>query len=818
MRTNKKSFVTLARVAKEDTPPRISSIVTAVIIATLLGTGFPSMLGTAMQFEVEAVSLFLTSFFASLVFSYVYYLNNKKLSILLLAGTPLLVLLIFLGNVFLIREGSSSLLDAIKNYAIYNLPGTYSRTYKGVAAVTTTLEVIGLIPISITSYLLMKRKFIWIASILYAPYFGLAVANIAYPPASYSVIIAIMGALLLLTSIAASKKQRTKGDKFLLIMTLPVLIATIILGSIFPMNKYDKDTLAVDALNGIKILAIRANESSGGRFNKLINYAIYGRHNAEAEDGSHVILCASLTDLSRTGPWNPPYYRIFNASKAQNFGYTDDDLYYGGNYMYYKLNSMDVYEDNNWIAMSIPMNPYSANNLPEAGQAQYTVTIATLVLNEIDVVPLYSDNLYINGSDITPVNTSLYNSSEAATNTFFCSPVPPRTGNIYSDEYLNEYVYDTCIYVPDSTEEALIRSGVLPDWYMDAYNGTSSMSDADKVRAVTDYVRNLHRYDSNTPYPPEDTDFVVWFITEADSGICVHYASASVILLRMLGIPARYVEGYNNSQSTPNNVATIYSTDAHSWFEFFDPQFGWIMGDSTPGNELAASHFNIDAIAEVYPQTEYDVFSTNPLISQDEDVQVTTTEETASSSEVTTTSEALDATNSSEHFEENEEIAESSVAITTPSSVEVDSSTLQTSTASNEPKKDKKDTSKVNIGEQIKATALKAFHYFAPLLTVIGLVVVTRLGYITSWKIRFSNKDRKERAKEYYRYYKFVYSLISAKLPSAGEEIAAKAAFSNEKISAEDIKFMTSECSQGINKYLSALPAYKKILWRLFLV
>ena len=43
---------------------------------------------------------------------------------------------------------------------------------------------------------------------------------------------------------------------------------------------------------------------------------------------------------------------------------------------------------------------------------------------------------------------------------------------------------------------------------------------------------------------PEGADFATWFLQEAKSGYCVHFATTGTVLLRALGIPARYAEGY----------------------------------------------------------------------------------------------------------------------------------------------------------------------------------------------------------------------------------------------------------------------------------
>ena len=98
---------------------------------------------------------------------------------------------------------------------------------------------------------------------------------------------------------------------------------------------------------------------------------------------------------------------------------------------------------------------------------------------------------------------------------------------------------------------------------------------------VSALVRNSASYDLNTPAMPENAeDFALWFLKESDTGYCVHYASATAVLLRAAGIPARYVSGYlvKTQADKPVNVR---HKDAHAWVEYYIPGVGWMMLEST---------------------------------------------------------------------------------------------------------------------------------------------------------------------------------------------------------------------------------------------
>src|SRR5438477_587036 len=65
-------------------------------------------------------------------------------------------------------------------------------------------------------------------------------------------------------------------------------------------------------------------------------------------------------------------------------------------------------------------------------------------------------------------------------------------------------------------------------------------------------------------------------------GYCNYYASAEVIMLRSLGIPARLAVGFNQGQvDTSTNTFHILEQNAHAWPEVFFPNYGWVEFEPT---------------------------------------------------------------------------------------------------------------------------------------------------------------------------------------------------------------------------------------------
>ena len=111
-------------------------------------------------------------------------------------------------------------------------------------------------------------------------------------------------------------------------------------------------------------------------------------------------------------------------------------------------------------------------------------------------------------------------------------------------------------------------------------------STAETADAIAAYVRNSAKYDLDPSRMPRDaTDFVRWFLKDAERGYCVHFASAATVLLRAAGVPARYVTGYMVTAEHGQTV-TVTGKNAHAWAEYYDESRNiWVVLEATPPEE-----------------------------------------------------------------------------------------------------------------------------------------------------------------------------------------------------------------------------------------
>lgn len=114
---------------------------------------------------------------------------------------------------------------------------------------------------------------------------------------------------------------------------------------------------------------------------------------------------------------------------------------------------------------------------------------------------------------------------------------------------------------------------------------TTERSATEKADAIARYVRSSAVYDLNPGRMPSgEEDFAIWFLKKQDKGYCVHFASATAVLLRAAGVHARYVTGYM-AEGIAGQTVTVTDAQAHAWVEYYEPRLDvWIPLESTPAS------------------------------------------------------------------------------------------------------------------------------------------------------------------------------------------------------------------------------------------
>jgi transglutaminase-like putative cysteine protease len=194
---------------------------------------------------------------------------------------------------------------------------------------------------------------------------------------------------------------------------------------------------------------------------------------------------------------------------------------------------------------------------------------------------------------------------------FFGTPLP---GRLFRRSYLTEdktgslanpfhnfaaMRYDAVSQLPEVPPEALRDS---PQTYPETLRNTylqlpeidpriaalaktitaRALNPYDQARAVESYLRGNYGYTLDlSGTPPADP--LSYFLFQKRAGHCEYFAAAMTVMMRSLGVPARYVNGFLSGEY--NDVGGDYivrASDAHSWVEVFFPRYDWITFDPTP--------------------------------------------------------------------------------------------------------------------------------------------------------------------------------------------------------------------------------------------
>lgn len=136
-----------------------------------------------------------------------------------------------------------------------------------------------------------------------------------------------------------------------------------------------------------------------------------------------------------------------------------------------------------------------------------------------------------------------------------------------------EQVLETYTTLPDHLEE--------PVYALAREAASVASSPYNRALALQSWLTRNYRYTLDVEPQPSNLDFVTHFLLDTREGYCTYFASAMTVLCRMVGLPARYVEGYI-AEPDENGEAIVTGLSAHAWTEVYFKGFGWLTFDATP--------------------------------------------------------------------------------------------------------------------------------------------------------------------------------------------------------------------------------------------
>lgn len=270
-----------------------------------------------------------------------------------------------------------------------------------------------------------------------------------------------------------------------------------------------------------------------------------------------------------------------------------------GGTLYLRGRDYDVYDGTGWSASGHRVEDFSCN-----GSSLGNVTIETQSKLEQLYLPYYpaGGQSLVGGKLDNPRLYSEYSFSRTGLpdnwQVLAAQGVPDAATPFADAAGVEAY-----LALPEKTRvraEALLESIV---------HGTSSTTET--AWAIANFVRNSALYDRNTsPMPSGEDDFALWFLEKSETGYCVHFATAAVVLLRAAGFEARYVSGYM-VRAQAGQTFVVTGENAHAWAEYYEPALGtWLVLETTPA-DLNAQAENTGDIQATLPTAQPDTQPTS---------------------------------------------------------------------------------------------------------------------------------------------------------------------------------------------------------------
>lgn len=329
--------------------------------------------------------------------------------------------------------------------------------------------------------------------------------------------------------------------------------------------------------------------------------------------------------LPKAGPtWADPVPFIKSVTGQGEFGkgektvgYGDDDSQLGGPFNgddtlvftafsrdrhYWRIETKDTYTSKGWVQSNakVSTESYLNNEViqttlqvgePE-NERQINMNIAMPMPFLIQTYGMKSveaneETVYFKSDQTEKILTKQYTGEDKALLSYILIYSEPaysmqqlRMSNASMLETLNSS-YNRFLQLPSSLPQR------VKDLAIDLTADKESVYE--QIKAIEGYFsRSGFVYDKKAAFIPEETqDFVDQFLFDSQMGYCDHFSTSMVVMLRSIGIPARWVKGFapGNIELKSNGVQEyrVTNDNAHSWVEAYVPGTGWIEFEPTIG-------------------------------------------------------------------------------------------------------------------------------------------------------------------------------------------------------------------------------------------
>ncbi|MGO9451235.1 MAG: transglutaminase family protein [Candidatus Binataceae bacterium] len=109
------------------------------------------------------------------------------------------------------------------------------------------------------------------------------------------------------------------------------------------------------------------------------------------------------------------------------------------------------------------------------------------------------------------------------------------------------------------------------------------------VRRTVGYIRDQFHYEKGATSVHSNLDDIL----TAGCGVCQDFAHLTIGVLRLAGVPARYVSGYLAPEPVQNKKEPVNEQASHAWVEALLPNAGWVGFDPTHRGRVTERHIRV---------------------------------------------------------------------------------------------------------------------------------------------------------------------------------------------------------------------------------
>ena len=272
---------------------------------------------------------------------------------------------------------------------------------------------------------------------------------------------------------------------------------------------------------------------------------------------------------------------------------------------YWRVETKDVYTGKGWITSSNPvrrsfnqentvLNWYEEKTGRELAEAHITLNIRyNHLIYPLELLSVQADpDVLFSVNPLTEKINTIRGTSPISLEEYSVTYNYPQ----FPVEQLRDLKDENFGISLESNEEFIKQYTQLPEELPERVRELAEEITAldsnryQKVRSIESYFKQSDfSYDrKNVGVPGNDEDYVDQFLFDTKRGYCDNFSTSMIVLLRSVGIPARWVKGYSDGEyvgTTEDGLRSyeITNNNAHSWVEAYFPGYGWIPFEPTIG-------------------------------------------------------------------------------------------------------------------------------------------------------------------------------------------------------------------------------------------